>query len=122
VQVEALAPQLLDDLPGPGHPLMLRPLTSRRDLPQIDPIPADMQVFRVLMHARHLNRRHQLDPDLLGGLGRILHSRDRIVVGESEGRDSRLRRSSNHVRRQQLPIGNRRMTLQLDQHLNDLHD
>ena len=34
VQVEALAPQVLDDLPGPGDALALGPLAGRRDLPR----------------------------------------------------------------------------------------
>ena len=61
VQVEALAAQLLDDLAGPCDALMLRPLAGRSDLPQVDPVTAYMQVFGVLVHARHLDCRHQLD-------------------------------------------------------------
>ncbi len=62
MQVEPLPAQLLDDLTGPRDPLMLSPLAGRRDRPQIHPVPAHMQVFRVLVHAGHLDSRHQLDP------------------------------------------------------------
>ena len=64
VQVEALLAQLLDDLAGPGHPLVLGALAGAGDPPEVDPVAADVEVFGVLVHAGHLDRRDQLDPEL----------------------------------------------------------
>ena len=61
VQVEALAAQLLDDLPGPGDALVLGALAGAGDRAEVDPVAADVEVFGVLVHAGHLDRRHQLD-------------------------------------------------------------
>jgi hypothetical protein len=57
-QVEALAAQVLDDLPGPSAALLLGAVAGRRHLLEVDPVAADMQVFRIAMDARHLDRRH----------------------------------------------------------------
>jgi hypothetical protein len=116
MQVEALTAQLLDDLPGPRDALVLGPLAGRRDRSQVDPIPADMQVFRVLVHARHLDRRDQLDPQPLSGLRRLRHPGDRIVVRKRQGRHPGLRGFRDDPRGRKLPVGDRRMRLKLDQH------
>ena len=97
--------QVLDDLPGPLAAPLLRPLAGRRDLLQVDPVAADVEVFRVLVHARHLDRRHQLDPQpprRLFGLG---HPRDRVVVGQRQRRHARLRGFPDDPSRRQLPVG-----------------
>ena len=57
---------------------------------EVDPVAADVEVFRVLVHAGHLDRGHQLDPEPLGRLGRLGDAGDRVVVGEGEGRDPGL--------------------------------
>src|SRR4051794_28298535 len=52
---EAPVAQPLDDLLRPVDPFFLRPLASWSNRPQIDPVAADMEIFGVLVHARHLN-------------------------------------------------------------------
>ena len=116
VDVEAVLAQVRDDLPGPRHPLVLRPLTGGGDLPQVDPVPADVEVVGVLVHARHLDRRHQLDPKLLGGLRRLSHPGDRIVVGQRQRRNPGLGGFLDNLGGHQLPVGDRRMALKLNQH------
>ena len=115
-QVEALPAQVLDDLPGPGAPLLLGPLAGRRHLLQVDPVAADVQVFGVLVNARHLDRRHQLDPQPLRRRRGLRDPGDRVVVGQRQRRNPRLRSFLDHLGGRQLPVRNRRMTLQLDQH------
>ncbi len=75
VQVEALAAQLLDDLAGAGDALVLGALAGAGDLAEVDPVAADVEVFGVLVHAGHLDRGDQLDPESLGG--RAPHRRRR---------------------------------------------
>ena len=98
-QVEAELAQVLDDLPGPVAPFPLGPLAGRLDLLQVDPVTADMQVFRVLVHARHLHRRNDLDPELPPRLQRVRNPRHRVVVGERQGRDPGLRCFRDHLSR-----------------------
>src|SRR5690348_9255644 len=43
-QVEALAPQVLDDFTGPVAPLLLCPVAGWSHLLQVDPVAADVQV------------------------------------------------------------------------------
>jgi hypothetical protein len=115
-QLEALAPQVLDDLPGPRAPLLLRPLARRRDLLQVDPVAADVQVFGIAVDAGHLDSRHQLDPDPLRGLRGLGDPRDCIVVSQRQRRHSGLGSFRNDLGRRQLPVGDNGMALQLDQH------
>ena len=116
VQVEALAAQLLDDLAGAGDALVLGALAGAGDLAEVDPVAADVEVFGVLVHAGHLDRRHQLDAEPLGGARRLGDAGDRVVVGQGEGRDARLGRPLDDLRRRQLAVGDGRVALQLDQH------
>ncbi len=102
--------------PGPGHPFVLGPLAGGGDAAEVHPVAADVQVFRVLVHAGHLDRRHQLDPNPLRRILSFNHPSDRVMVRQRQRRNTSLGSLLNHVRRRQLPVGNRRMTLQLDQH------
>ena len=52
--------------PARVTPLVLGALAGAGDLPEVDPVAADVEVFGVLVHAGHLDRRHQLDPEPLG--------------------------------------------------------
>ena len=97
-------------------PLLLRPLAGGRDLLEVDPVAADVQVFGVLVHAGHLDRRHQLDPEPLAASAASADPRDRVVVGQRQRRHPRLRSFGDDLGRRQLPVGDRRMALQLDQH------
>ena len=53
--------QPVDDLVGAVHPLLLRALARGRDPVQVDPVAEHVQVVRVAVNARHLDRRHALD-------------------------------------------------------------
>ena len=83
VRSKPLAAQVLDDLPGPVAPLLLGSLAGRRDLLEVDPVAADVEVFGVLVDAGHLDRRHQLDPQLRRRLLRLRHPGHRIVIGRA---------------------------------------
>ena len=109
VEVEPLAAELLDDLPGPGHPLVLGPLAGGGDRPEVDPVAADVEVFGELVDAGHLDRRHQLDRVLLGRPSRLGDPGDRVVVGQGQRRHARLGGPRHHLGGRQLAVGDRRV-------------
>ena len=115
-EVETLLPQLLDDLAGPGDAFPLGALAGRGDLVEVDPVPADVQVFRVLVDAGHLDCRHQLDAQPRCRLCRLGDAGDRVVVCQCQRRHPGLGGPGDDVGGRQLPIGDGRVALQLDQH------
>ena len=84
---------------------------------QVDPVAADMQVFGVLVHAGHLDRRHQLDPEPLWP---PLPPRATPAIASWSVSASvvtpAFAASADDLGGRQLPVGDRRMALQLDQH------
>ena len=92
--------ELLDDLAGPGHPLVLGPLAGGGDRTEVDPVAADVEVFGELVDAGHLDRRHQLDRVLLGRPSRLGDPGDRVVVGQGQRRHARLGGLRDHLGRQ----------------------
>jgi hypothetical protein len=107
--------QPLDDLPGAIDSLLLGPCAGGRDLLHVDPVAQHVQIVRVAVDARHLDRGHALDPCLGRRRPGLTDARDRIVVGQRHHGDPRCGRGARNLGGWELPVGDRGMGLEVDQ-------
>ena len=112
--LDAVRVEVRDDLLRAVDPLLLRAVAGGLDPLRVDPVAADVEVLRVAVDARHLDRGHALDPDLLGGRERLGHAGDAVVVGQRHRRDPGLGGGADDVRRLELAVGDGGVGLQVD--------
>ena len=104
MEVEALAAEFLDDLPGS----VTRSCWARSQAPAIFRGRSSSRRYGGLPRTRARRTSRSPAParaDPLGGGGCLGDSGDRVVVGQGEGRDPCLGRALDDFRRQQLPVG-----------------
>ena len=112
--VDPVTVEVGDDLLGAVDPFLLGLRAGGGDLLEVDPVAADVQILGVLVHARHLERRDVLDPELGRDPGGLLDPGDAVVVGERHHRDPCLGGRAGDVARFELAVRHGGMALQVD--------
>ena len=113
--LDPVAVEVGDDLLGAVDALLLGLRAGRRDLLEVDPVAADVQVLGVLVDARHLGRRARSRSRARSATaGRLLDAGDAVVVGQRHHRDPGLGRRAGDVAGLELAVGDGGMALQVD--------
>ena len=99
----------------PRHPAgtLVREEGQEGRMSRVDPVAQHMHIARP-PHGRHLDARHQREPQADGHVPRIRNGRDGVVVGHGEGRHARGVHASDQFGGAAAAVGRGRVQVQID--------